>query len=137
MGGSWSGRVRHGGRYLAGFVSADPLAPTTDPVADPAADLVAAPVAEPAADESGGAAALAVVVYWRPGCPFCSMLRAGLRRHGVPFREVDIWADPDAAAFVRSVARGNETVPTVTVGDVALVNPSAGEVARLHGAARD
>jgi len=75
------------------------------------------------------------VVYWRPGCPFCSMLRAGLRRKGIPYREVNIWEDPEAAAFVRSVARGNETVPTVTVGSVSLVNPSAGEVAKLLAAA--
>ena len=71
------------------------------------------------------------VVYWRPGCPFCSMLRAGLQREGISYREVNIWDDAQGAAFVRSVARGNETVPTVTVGSVSLVNPSAGEVAEL------
>ena len=66
-----------------------------------------------------------ITVYWRPGCPFCSSLRRGLRRAGLPFREVNIWDDPNAAAFVRSVARGNETVPTVSIGTVNLVNPSA------------
>lgn len=77
------------------------------------------------------------VVYWRPGCGFCSMLRAGLQRDGIPYREVNIWEDPEAAAFVRSVARGNETVPTVTVGSVSLVNPTAHEVAALlAGASR-
>lgn len=69
--------------------------------------------------------------YWRPGCSFCSRLRVELAREGIAIREVNIWDDPDAAAFVRSVARGNETVPTVTVGSVALVNPSAGQVAEL------
>jgi glutaredoxin-like protein len=72
-----------------------------------------------------------VTFYWRPGCGFCSMLRSGLQRAGLPFREVNIWDDPDAAAFVRSVADGNETVPTVTIGDVSLVNPSAREVVAL------
>jgi mycoredoxin len=33
------------------------------------------------------------------------------------------WWDKDAAAFVRSVADGNETVPTVTVAGHAMVNP--------------
>lgn len=75
------------------------------------------------------------VVYWRPGCGFCSMLRSGLQRAGIEYREVNIWDDPEAAAFVRSVARGNETVPTVTVGSVSLVNPSAGEVAALLASA--
>lgn len=37
---------------------------------------------------------------------------------------VNIWRDPDAAAYVRSVAGGDETVPTVTVAGRALVNPS-------------
>jgi len=69
-----------------------------------------------------------IVVYSRPGCPYCFTLRAGLRRAGLEFREIDIWEHPEAAAFVRSVARGNETVPTVTVGDVSMVNPSAKRV---------
>lgn len=72
-----------------------------------------------------------VTVYWRPGCPFCSSLTAGLGRAGIEFAQVNIWEDVDAAAFVRSVARGNETVPTVTVGDVALVNPRVSEIAEL------
>ena len=72
-----------------------------------------------------------VVVYWRPGCPFCSILRSGLRRAHLPVREVNIWEDPEAAAFVRSVAKGNETVPTVSIGDVHLVNPSAKRVVTL------
>jgi len=88
-------------------------------------------------DQSLGAAD-GVVVYSRPGCPYCVMLRVGLRRADVPFTEIDIWQHPEAAAFVRSVANGNETVPTVKVGDVALVNPSAKRVRELlAGAAVD
>ncbi len=64
-----------------------------------------------------------IVVYWRPGCPFCSSLLRQLDTRGVPHRRVDIWQDPDAAATVRSIAAGNETVPTVVVGPVSLVNP--------------
>jgi hypothetical protein len=44
--------------------------------------------------------------------------------------EVNIWDDPEAGAFVRSVAGGNETVPTVVVGAKALVNPTPREVLR-------
>jgi glutaredoxin-like protein len=73
----------------------------------------------------------AVTVYSRPGCPYCMKLKFGLRRSRVPFREVNIWNDPSAAAFVRSVANGNETVPTVTIGEVSLVNPSARRVREL------
>lgn len=70
----------------------------------------------------------AVEFYWRPGCPFCMALRGPLRRSGLPLREVDIWKDPAAAARVRSVADGNETVPTVFVGSHAMVNPSMRQV---------
>jgi mycoredoxin len=56
-----------------------------------------------------------LVVYRRPGCPYCARLRRVLKRHGIVHREVDIWGDPEAAAFVRSVADGNETVPTVVL----------------------
>jgi hypothetical protein len=51
-----------------------------------------------------------------------------LERHGVEYHLANIWDDPTAAAFVRSVARGHETVPTVSVGTVSLVNPSVHDV---------
>ncbi len=72
-----------------------------------------------------------VTVYTRPGCPYCFLLRRGLRRRGVTFTEIDIWQDPSAAAAVRAVADGNETVPTVHVADQWLVNPSGRRVAQL------
>lgn len=75
----------------------------------------------------------AVTVYWRPGCGFCAGLLRGLERAGLDFDRVDIWQDEEGAAFVRSVAGGNETVPTVRVGSVALVNPSTPEVLRTVG----
>jgi glutaredoxin-like protein len=73
----------------------------------------------------------AITFFWRPGCGFCRRLHADLEAAGVSFEMRNIWEDPDAAAFVRSVARGNETVPTVAIGDTALVNPSAREVLAL------
>jgi mycoredoxin len=69
-----------------------------------------------------------ITVYWRPGCPFCSRLFRQLSDHGIEHTRVDIWEEPEGAAVVRSIARGNETVPTVMVGSVGLVNPSASEI---------
>lgn len=74
-----------------------------------------------------------LTVYWRPGCPFCSGLFSQLDRAGVAYTAVDIWSDPTAAATVRAIASGNETVPTVVVGDAAseaigLVNPDLHEI---------
>jgi len=71
----------------------------------------------------------AVRVYWRPGCPYCAMLRLGLRGARVPAEWVNIWEDSAAAARVRVITGGDETVPTVEVGTRAMVNPSARQVA--------
>ena len=46
----------------------------------------------------------------------------------VPFAKFNIWEGSDHAAFVRSVADGNETVPTLRIGEVSLVNPSLEQV---------
>lgn len=77
-----------------------------------------------------------ITVYWRPGCPFCTTLHRDLERSGLQYRMRNIWDDPEAAAFVRSVARGNETVPTVSVGDTSLVNPRISEIEALVEAAQ-
>jgi mycoredoxin len=69
-----------------------------------------------------------ITVYWRPGCGFCGSLINGLKRLDVPFNAVNIWDNEEAAAFVRGVARGNETVPTVSVGAESFVNPSVAQV---------
>lgn len=69
-----------------------------------------------------------LVVYARPGCPFCTMLRARMRKRGLDWREINIWEDRTAAAAVRAIAGGNEVVPTVNVGSTWLVNPSLPEL---------
>ena len=68
-------------------------------------------------------------LYWRPGCGFCSSLRGQLDKLGIERVEHDIWDDPSKAATVREHANGNETVPTVVVGGVGMVNPSARDLA--------
>ena len=72
-----------------------------------------------------------VEFYWRPGCPFCMSLERGLNKAGIPLNKHNIWDDPAHAATVRSIADGNETVPTVVIGDVSVVNPSAKQVKRV------
>ncbi len=66
--------------------------------------------------------------YWRPGCGFCMMLERALTKTGIPMTKYNIWDNPAHAETVRSHANGNETVPTVVIGDVAMVNPSAKHV---------
>ena len=63
------------------------------------------------------------VIYWRPGCPYCLRLRTVLGPQAARFQWVDIWQDPEAAAIVRGIADGNETVPTVVIDGQGFVNP--------------
>ncbi len=97
-------------------------------------------VTEPAAEhidglgvDEGGTDVVGVDLYWRSGCGFCSSLRRGLDKAGIERTEHDIWSDPEAAAVVRRVARGNETVPTVVIGDIGMVNPRAKQVVAVLG----
>jgi glutaredoxin len=67
----------------------------------------------------------AVEVFWRPGCPFVGGVGRVLDDAGVPTNLRNIRENPDDAAIVRSITGGDETVPTLVIGPVALVNPSA------------
>lgn len=66
-----------------------------------------------------------VVIYWRPGCGYCQRLKTALGPEGEKAVWVNIWQDDDAAAFVRSVNDGNETVPTVVLDGTPHTNPPA------------
>ncbi|MGM0930120.1 MAG: glutaredoxin family protein [Actinomycetota bacterium] len=71
-----------------------------------------------------------VVIFWRPGCVYCLRLKASLGRSGRSAHWVNIWRDPDGAAFVREHNHGNETVPTVLLNGEVLTNPEPGIVSR-------
>ena len=66
--------------------------------------------------------------YWRPGCGFCMSLDRSLSKAGIPMSKHNIWDNPADAAAVRNMANGNETVPTVVIDGIGLVNPSANQV---------
>jgi len=55
-------------------------------------------------------------------------LERSLTKMNLPLDKRNIWEEPEHAAAVRSIANGNETVPTVVVGSAKLVNPSAPQV---------
>ena len=62
-------------------------------------------------------------VYWRPGCRACTSLRLALNDAGITATWRNIRQDPVAASWVRDVAGGYETVPTVAYGDRVVVAP--------------
>src|SRR6266568_2125515 len=89
----WKGRARYYHVSVDGTVNRD--AAWYYPQPGPAAPGRGAAVS-PAAGAPGG-----VLVHWRPGCPYCAMLRLGLRSARVPATWVNIGEDRAAAARVR------------------------------------
>lgn len=70
-----------------------------------------------------------LTMYTTSWCGYCVRLKSQLERFEVPFSEVNIEEDPDAAAFVGSVNGGNHIVPTVLLPDgTAMTNPSIHQV---------
>jgi mycoredoxin len=74
-------------------------------------------------------------LYSTPWCGYCHRLKSQLQREGISFDEVDIEAQPEAAAIVERANNGNQTVPTLVFADgTALTNPSVAQVkAQLAG----
>jgi glutaredoxin len=73
------------------------------------------------------------VVLWRPHCPFCRILFAGIESHGLVVETRNIWEDDEARALLNRRI-GSETVPSVLIGDEILVNPSITELLAASGA---
>jgi mycoredoxin len=78
-----------------------------------------------------------LTMYSTTWCGYCRRLKIQLDAAGVPYDEVNIERDPDAAAFVENVNGGNQTVPTLRFADgSALTNPTLAQVtAKLDGLA--
>ncbi len=73
---------------------------------------------------------LPVVVYGTRWCAASQMVRRYLDRMGIPYRYVDLEADPQAAARLAWLAGGAVKHPTVYVGGELLVEPTLGELQR-------
>lgn len=84
----------------------------------------AAPSPEPDAD---------VVLYCTPWCPDCRRAREFFKRHQIPFVEIDITRDREAAARVKSWANGYETTPTFKVRGQVLVGYHLGRLGEALG----
>ena len=65
----------------------------------------------------------AVVVLWRPGCPYSSALRRRAAREGLDVHWVNIWRDEAAYDLCRSINRGSEATPTAVLLAPTLSSP--------------
>jgi mycoredoxin len=74
-----------------------------------------------------------VTVYGTRWCAMSQMVRRHLDRLGIPYRYVDLEADPEAAAQVRWLTGGYLRHPTVIVDGVVLVEPTIRELDAVLG----
>ena len=74
-----------------------------------------------------------ITVYTTTWCGSCKRLKSQLQREGIPFTEVDVEKNDEAATFVLTANNGALLVPTVKMPDgSALGNPAVSVIkARL------
>lgn len=73
----------------------------------------------------------APLVFWKPGCTYCILLRLRVGSTGRRVSWVDSSVDEQARAVVRSINGGDHTTPTVMFGDKTRTNPDVGWVRSL------
>lgn len=72
-------------------------------------------------------------VYWQPGCSSCLRTKEFLTEHGVPFRSIDVLADPQG--FRDLQALGVRMIPLVVKGREWVSGQILADVARIAGIA--
>ena len=62
---------------------------------------------------------MAVVIYTKPGCPYCAAAKNDLIARGVDYDEIDVYATPGARDTLAELTGGSMVVPVlVEDGDV-------------------
>lgn len=57
-----------------------------------------------------------VVIYTKPGCPYCAAAKEDFRRRGITFKELDVTSDP--AIKEEAIAKaGVASVPVIVKGE--------------------
>lgn len=88
---------------------------------------------EAAAEQPANGGEPLVTMYCTDWCPACRRARAYLKLNEIPFREVNISRDRQAAAEVRSWTGGYESTPTFNVNGSVVVNFDIEKLNKLLG----
>jgi glutaredoxin len=75
-------------------------------------------------------------MYCTSWCPGCRRARAYFQENGIPFVEIDITRDREAAARVRGWANGNETTPTFDIRGQIIVDYDLAKIEAALGIKR-
>jgi mycoredoxin len=86
----------------------------------------------PAADTESTTDPTAITMYSTTWCGDCRRARRAFADFGVPYREVNIEDDEDAAELVQTLNNGMRSVPTIVFPDGSvLVEPSNAALAAV------
>lgn len=73
-----------------------------------------------------------VTIYIRPWCGGVMRVKRWLDQRGIPYSEVDISKDEEAARYVEKLNGGYRSVPTILIdGEHAATEPSTAELEQL------
>jgi mycoredoxin len=73
-----------------------------------------------------------ITVYTRPWCGGAMRVKRWLDQQNIPYTEIDISQDPEAARYVETLNRGYQSVPTILFDGVHVATePSLDELERL------
>ena len=73
-----------------------------------------------------------VTIYIRPWCGGVMRVKRWLDQRGIPYSEVDISKDEEAARYVEELNDGYRSVPTILIdGEHAATEPSTAELEQL------
>jgi len=61
-----------------------------------------------------------VIIYVKPGCPFCKAAKEHMRKGGIDYEEIDISGNPEAEEQVLKLA-GKRVVPVIKEGEKVTV----------------
>ena len=67
-----------------------------------------------------------VIIYTKPGCPFCAEAKQDLEERGVPYKEMSIEGNPKAAEEVMRLSDGKGIVPILVIGEEVKVGFGGG-----------
>ena len=75
-----------------------------------------------------------ITIYTRPWCGGTMRVKRWLDQRDIPYTEIDISKDAEAARFVETLNRGYQSVPTILFDGVYVATePSTAELERLLG----
>ncbi len=66
-----------------------------------------------------------VIIYTKPGCPYCASAKEHYTKEGIPFKEIDVYDVPGAKEKAIELA-GKSIVPVIVDGDEVKVGFGGG-----------